>query len=130
MLDSFNRLRGGTPWNKVAYVYIIRNETAGLYKIGYTNNVDRRLKELQKCSVDDLDIWVAWQCPESAAKSFESIAHLKYHWARTHGEWYRLDYETARDVRYTRSWAIPAFRVKPTAAELPLQANPYHIHML
>lgn len=30
------------------YVYLIRNNDNGLLKIGYTNNVDRRLKEIEK----------------------------------------------------------------------------------
>lgn len=131
----FGRFADDAGFGKQSFVYVIRNRRMNLYKIGHTDNVNRRLKELQRTSAHTLDLWVAWQCSALAARAFEATAHVKFVGYRTHGEWFQLDEEQAWDIRRAESWRLPAYQVHPVPfrgqlKREPLRASPFHVHLL
>lgn len=116
----------GVPWNKLSYVYVIRNAELGLYKIGYTDSLPRRLQQLQRASSCQLDVWTAWKCPKTAARAFEAMAHEKFKDGRTHGEWFRIDQHILDEMRRGKIIAANAIHRKHD----PLRLTPYHVHLM
>lgn len=68
-------------------VYIF--ECNGLYKIGVTSNVNRRLKQLQTGNGFKITEVVSYEF-FSMAYCIESCLHSKFKWYNTLGEWFNL----------------------------------------
>lgn len=70
-----------------AHVYVIGSEESPLTKIGVTDDTSRRLREIQ--SMSPVPLQVLWKTP--GGRPLERALHRYFHWARQHGEWFRLD---------------------------------------
>ena len=71
-------------------LYVIRSPEIGLCKIGITDSVSRRLRELQGSSAYRLDLILEFECPEVFARAWEKYIHHSLGYCRTHGEWFKL----------------------------------------
>lgn len=74
---------------KWCWIYIIRDNEHRCFKVGKTNNIPRRLKQLQKqptllCKPHDFEVVVAWWLPESEEKEIHRMMG-NYH---IRGEWF------------------------------------------
>lgn len=76
-----------------AFLYVILSEQTQLRKIGITDNLERRLKQLQDCSAYPLSIEVSYRCVKGTEVIFERFIHSLFAHKRTHGEWFLLDDE-------------------------------------
>lgn len=80
------------PW---LGVYLVGSHaTPGIYKIGITTRMDRRLVSLQSGSPVELHVAAFMR---GAHKNVETSLHKRYHDRRLHGEWFQLD-ELWREV--------------------------------
>lgn len=104
----------GVPWNELSSVYLIRNSKLNLCKIGISEDVPRRLKDLQRDSAYDLELVCEWKCPKIAARAFEALLHEKLSYCRSHGEWFAIDAEDLSAIDGLDIWNIPMIRVKHT----------------
>lgn len=73
------------------WVYLIHDPDTDLYKIGQSDDPDKRLGQLCSQSTilaKDLDYYIyeAWLCPVG----MEASLHLKFDYARVRGEWFDL----------------------------------------
>ena len=87
-LDSTKHRKKSTMFN----IYIISNDIYTehqLYKIGYTNNLEQRLKQLQTSS--PVPMKVIYSKEYNNAKNIEQKTHEEYSSVRKEGEWFRLD---------------------------------------
>jgi len=69
-----------------SFVYLMKNERNGLYKIGYSRNPQAREATLQseEPEVAMIKFW-------PAAKTVEGDLHLMFSRSRVRGEWFRLE---------------------------------------
>lgn len=76
-------------------VYVIkrRGDTSGLVKIGFTNNVDRRLKDLSTATPEGFDVLYVFD----GGRSLEAHLHELLSGSRVVGEWFQLT-EYARSI--------------------------------
>lgn len=73
------------------FVYFIKNE-AGAIKIGITESLERRLKELQHGNSDELKIFCYISLPNrSVAYAFEFMFHDLFADFHMRGEWFNGD---------------------------------------
>jgi len=79
-------------WNKnnlsspgTDYIYVLGTDE-GLVKIGTTNNLWGRLKQLQGMSPKKLEPLMFWSC--RSGKSVEAALHALFRDHRKHGEWF------------------------------------------
>ena len=84
------------PKPKPGCVYVILAEKTGLYKIGHTDNPDRRLKQLQRNSPDILDYAITISTDDALTK--EKRLHEKYADKRVNGEWFKLTPEDVQSI--------------------------------
>lgn len=86
----------------MAYVYVIGG-TEKPYKIGITNNPERRLKNLQTGHPFELKIHHIEQIPESQVRLIEQTIHKTIKHKQTHGEWFDISLEDAiSEVKFAR----------------------------
>ena len=83
-----------TPRPTIVYI-ITANEYASIYKIGLTNDVIRRLREMQTGCPYVLFALRAYSVNNPVA--VEAMLHAFFHKKRLQGEWFSLD---AVDLRY------------------------------
>lgn len=90
-------------FNQIGYVYLIRNDH-GLYKIGKTKQLERRLKRFDVKLPFEIETIVIIQTayPDQEEKDW----HTRFADKRIDGEWFSLDdadvqWMTQYDVRYT-----------------------------
>ena len=65
------------------WTYVAHAESAGLYKIGRTRDLERRWRGLSNFSPVPVE-FVALACGED----FEAVLHVRYASGRRHGEWF------------------------------------------
>lgn len=82
-----------------AGVYIIKGETTGLYKIGCSNDVFRRIVELSNMNADRLSLYCVFETHKYFA--LESQLHELFSKNRKHGEWFALDKEDLNILKDT-----------------------------
>ena len=70
------------------YVYLIKSEESGLYKIGVSKNPNTRLKQLQTGNGDKLKLLEKFQTDH--AFKVESAMKNTYSYLRKNGEWFEL----------------------------------------
>lgn len=76
------------------WIYLIHDPYTGLYKIGKSDNPDRRLEQLRNASSygtiaaapTDYDLLEAWLCSENT----ETLLHKQLSKCRIRGEWFDL----------------------------------------
>ena len=77
------------------YVYFIKNEDNGLIKIGKTNNLNKRLKQIKRqfthlgLMAPELTL-IEYMETEDSTK-LEKIAHEKFKQYRAIGEWFSIN---------------------------------------
>jgi hypothetical protein len=91
-------------------VYLVRAEN-GLIKIGCAFDIVLRLVQLQAMSPVKLEL-LAYVDGEQAAK-FERALHRHFDGDRSHGEWFRINFEQvcyAVDLATERGWRVQLHR--------------------
>lgn len=78
------------------YIYVIG--TKEKQKIGYSGDVDQRLRSLQTGNPDTLQIHHSIEIPEDRARLVESKIHQEYGHLRLKGEWFSMKPETAKGI--------------------------------
>lgn len=79
------------------HVYLIRAET-GQVKIGRSVNPRRRISGIQTGSPVRVSLAHSWKLKTAEAVAFERVLHRLLRWARTSGEWHKLDHDLIRAV--------------------------------
>ena len=86
----------------MSYLYVI-GSTEKPYKIGITNNPDRRLKNIQTGHPKKLKIHYKEEIPDSQVRLLEQNIHRVIKRYQSHGEWFDIDLEQAiAEVKYAR----------------------------
>lgn len=88
--------------NKLFCVYFIQAKETGRIKIGYAKDVNKRLKNLQTSSADQLDLLAYVK----GGRNLEKLLHEKFASCRTRGEWFiakpeLLDFIQQKDLQQT-----------------------------
>ena len=96
---------GSSDSTSPGYTYII--ECGGLYKIGYTTDIARRISAFQVANVEKVSLVCWWLT--LCADVIESELHIHFQHRRIRGEWHAL---TPADVEMVRRWA--AMQAVPT----------------
>jgi hypothetical protein len=94
-LEEFERCIMG---DMLHYVYVILNQDSGLFKIGITNNLKERFRQLKNQSGANLHLLLSLGCErgyDERNKVLESWLHEQYKPKRVVGEWFKL---TPRDL--------------------------------
>ena len=73
------------------YVYLISDLNSYTYKIGISNNPEKRLKALQTGNDNSLKILFKVLCENY--NQVETALHNKYNFLRINGEWFELNNE-------------------------------------
>lgn len=66
-------------------IYLIKS--AGLYKIGFSANVEQRIRDLQSANAEPLQLVTSWP----GSLYVEKYAHRQFAHKRVRGEWFDLD---------------------------------------
>lgn len=90
MNNVYQPLRELTKLKDFRYLYLISSRELGLFKIGLTDDVPRRLSQLQDKSAYPLRVEQAYRVYEKLAPLFETMLHEIFTGCRTHGEWFRM----------------------------------------
>jgi hypothetical protein len=71
------------------FVYLINENTTNLYKIGVSNNPEKRLKSLQTSNGNKLLLVAQFQT--SFNFKLEKFVHQQYHKNKQEGEWFLFE---------------------------------------
>ena len=80
------------------FVYFLHAVGTDRYKIGLTNDIDRRLKELNGKQAA-FEVKLLWSIAVSDMRAAESWLHDKFSDRRVHGEWFQFDDDELSQVR-------------------------------
>lgn len=81
------------------YVYLMKNNQNGYYKIGISNNCKYREKTLQSQEPDICLVCSKKYPSRTAARQMETMLHRYYQNSHLRGEWYRLTTEESKMVQ-------------------------------
>lgn len=81
------------------YVYLMKNNQNGYYKIGISNNCIYREKTLQSQEPDICLVCSKKYPSRTAARQIETMLHRYYQNSHLRGEWYRLTIEESKMVQ-------------------------------
>lgn len=88
---------------KTQQVYIIENPSAGIIKIGISEDVEKRLLNLQNACGQKLNVlFITKGVP--AAYELEQQLHLKFKAKRLYGEWFDLPNFKKKDLGSKKGW--------------------------
>jgi predicted GIY-YIG superfamily endonuclease len=73
----------------MSFLYVIGNNT-NRQKIGFSADVDRRLKTLQTGNPDKLNIHYFIECEDSKVRKLEKKLHKELSYKRLNGEWFNM----------------------------------------
>ena len=73
------------------YIYLLKLSESGYYKIGYTNNINKRIKELSTGNAEEITLIAKYT--SKYYKQVENYLHNIYNFKRIRGEWFNLDIE-------------------------------------
>lgn len=76
------------------FVYVIGAPNSGRVKIGWSNDVDRRLGEIQSMSPVSLVV----QMTAEGDRELEAVLHRHFKDCRVHGEWFDLGDDAVKQV--------------------------------
>jgi len=84
----------------MGYIYLIENtiDNSTKYKIGYTNNISRRLKELSTGNPGELNIIKQFETKWD--RKVETIMHKKYKYLNIKNEWFTLTEKNVNSFLY------------------------------
>lgn len=80
----------------MSYLYVIGPKDHGPQKIGFSNNVQQRLKSLQTGHPSKLYIHHTVEVDDHKVKLLERVIHKEIKHHKSHGEWFNLTPETAK----------------------------------
>jgi len=78
------------------FIYFIQGECGGPIKIGYTTDLEQRLKSLQTGYPDRLELLLAFP----ANPNYEKAIHKQFEEYRLNGEWFKPTPEVLKKIRY------------------------------
>lgn len=84
-------------YEETGYVYFLKSSN-GPVKIGKTNNLDQRIKQIKPKMPFQSNLIHSWRCDEPL--SIESCLHDFFKEQRVNGEWFEL---TEKDVQWIKS---------------------------
>ena len=70
------------------YIYLIRSQEDGYYKIGISKHPQKRIKQLQTGNSSELKLIESYQ--SNYANSIENTLHRRYSHLNKEGEWFEL----------------------------------------
>ena len=80
-------------------VYLLRHKNIPEYtKIGYTGDLQNRVKSLQTASPTGIEVIKTYKFPKRRAEQLEQGLHKKYHFKHSHLEWFKLTNEDIQDI--------------------------------
>ena len=71
------------------YLYVIGNNT-DKQKIGFSKDVNKRLKTLQTGNPDELKIHYTIECPSEKTRKLEKKIHTELSYKKLKGEWFAM----------------------------------------
>ncbi|RYD70080.1 MAG: GIY-YIG nuclease family protein [Verrucomicrobiaceae bacterium] len=77
------------------FIYVISGDMAGPCKIGFSNNPEKRLRQLQTGHPAKLFLHHTQGFPEDRARLMEQIIHKTIRPFRLKGEWFKIDVASA-----------------------------------
>jgi hypothetical protein len=97
------------PVEKQNYVYLIKSEKTGRFKIGVSKNPTKRLRDLEMQKEEALSLVKQWDCSLFVTRKshggtyrspapIEKALHRKFCDCRAHGEWFRLSPQNLADL--------------------------------
>lgn len=99
-IEYVNNCRMIDENKQISIVYFIRNQYTGLLKIGKTNNLPRRIKEIKNTftflgmDTQELVLEAISYCPYGMNNTdVEKYYHHKFKENRINGEWFDITYE-------------------------------------
>ena len=75
-------------------VYVIKNPTTGLIKIGISDNIKRRVSQLQCASGCELEVVFCSPASDNS-REIEKLAHNRFTEFRQYGEWFNMPSDLA-----------------------------------
>lgn len=97
----------------VSYIYMLYCPDTGLTKVGITDNVDRRTKEIIRDCAFDIELLAVWHVPAHLARGFETAVHLAFEYCRHHGEWFKLTDDERNELASMRQITMSAWQHRP-----------------
>lgn len=79
------------------YIYFVHADGTNRYKIGLTNNLDRRMKELNG-KQSPVENRLQWSIEVCDMRSAEKDLHDRFHARRVHGEWFQFSEGELKEV--------------------------------
>lgn len=100
----------------MTYVYLLKGNE-NFYKIGITQNISSRLKNINNSNHDSVSVVTCWLVEDAIA--VERMLHTKYAQQRTKagGEWFKFTPEEALEV-CMEIHRVPGFTQKPIEREM------------
>lgn len=77
------------------YIYVIAYNEAGPVKIGYSENPDRRVRQLQTGQSNKLVLYYSQGVSKVEARKIEKQIHATNGYLRSRGEWFNMSIEDA-----------------------------------
>ncbi len=74
-------------------VYLLGSKEHGWYKIGQSDNVARRVKEISSSYPFAVELIAVWRTQWGRCRTIEAYLHTVFADKRINGEWFRLDVE-------------------------------------
>ena len=85
------------------YIYLLQHENIPEYtKIGYTSDLDKRIKQLQTASPTGIKL--IYSKETSYAYQIEQALHRRYHYKNSNLEWFSLTQDDIDDIIDWISW--------------------------
>lgn len=81
------------------FVYLIQNLETSKYKIGVSKNPQKRIKQLQTGSGEELKLISVYETEN--ARKIESALHNKFLMYKTNGEWF--EFGISEEVDFTKT---------------------------
>lgn len=81
----------------MTFIYAIGTKS-DLQKIGYSDNPEKRLKQLQTGNPEQLYLHHTISIVSSRARLVEQFIHSQINYKRTKGEWFRMSPEEAKSI--------------------------------
>jgi predicted GIY-YIG superfamily endonuclease len=78
-----------------SYIYVIAAKEEGPSKVGFSNNPERRLRQLQTGYPEPLAIYHTEEVDPSWVQIMEGVIHRENRHKRLTGEWFRMSVEDA-----------------------------------
>jgi len=75
------------------FIYLLKSEENGYYKIGKSVNPDKRIKTLQTGNPEKIDLIFKVKILNKFSNRIESALHSQYSYLNKNGEWFDLSLE-------------------------------------